>query len=252
MGCGGSTAAPRPARKKDTGPVSARSAFARQRNIGNQWSANSTLTAAKQAMAQGMPEPPESYFVTQDRLATLFLQRGEQRLYDPHEVVLEPGSTTEMMYMVEEGSVVSEKDVRVMKKAVVPKKPMLTTARSTHGESMAGKGAEMRRFKKATSRARVTDDDAGRRSEDEDDADDDKDEPHDDGAGGAAEEANGASAPPPAASTGASDAEGAESLPAAPPATEMAAVLPSKEGEMTLVEQVTAHLCQMREIVQRW
>ena len=54
---------------------------------------------AKQAMAQGMPEPPELYFVTQDRLATLFVAHGEARVYDPHEVILEPGDKVEMMYM---------------------------------------------------------------------------------------------------------------------------------------------------------
>ena len=64
-----------------------RSAWEHSRSIGSQqWTAHSTMTAAKQAMAQGMPEPPDSYFQTQDRLANFFLEHGEQRIVDPREV----------------------------------------------------------------------------------------------------------------------------------------------------------------------
>ena len=175
MGCGASSAGGAEAPKGTPIPASGsarmgsvrRSAWEHSRNIGSQqWTAHSTMTAAKQAMAQGMPEPPDSYFETQDRLATFFLEHGTQKIFDPREVILEPGSKLDLLYMIEEGSVTAEKDICVMRKPIAPDKlaadphadkcarPLSSTARSApaspaptpHRAARAGRTA--RRWKR--------------------------------------------------------------------------------------------------------
>eukprot|EP00967_Tisochrysis_lutea_P152187 scaffold297564_cov14-Tisochrysis_lutea.AAC.1 len=52
----------------------------------SQWTAHSTNAVAKHAMAQGLPEPPESFFVAQERLVQFFYNQGEQKIFAPNEV----------------------------------------------------------------------------------------------------------------------------------------------------------------------
>jgi hypothetical protein len=51
-----------------------------------QWTAHSTSAVAKHAMAQGLPEPPESFFTTQERLVSFFYSEGAQQTFAPNEV----------------------------------------------------------------------------------------------------------------------------------------------------------------------
>jgi len=51
-----------------------------------QWTAHSTNAVAKHAMAQGLPELPESFFDAQERLVAFFLEAGELQSFAPKQV----------------------------------------------------------------------------------------------------------------------------------------------------------------------
>ena len=76
----------------------------RQKLVASKWTVNSTMSIAKAAMENGMPEPPQSYFETQDRLVRFFEEHGELKIFEPNEVVIEMGADLEELYIVEEGS----------------------------------------------------------------------------------------------------------------------------------------------------
>ena len=58
----------------------------RQKLVASKWTANSTMAIAKAAMENGMPEPPESFFETQDRLVGFFEENGELKVFEPNAV----------------------------------------------------------------------------------------------------------------------------------------------------------------------
>ena len=58
----------------------------RQKLVASKWTVNSTMSIAKAAMENGMPEPPQSYFETQDRLVRFFQDNGELKIFEPNEV----------------------------------------------------------------------------------------------------------------------------------------------------------------------
>ena len=75
-----------------------------------------TLAVAKQAAESGLPEPPESFFETQERLIAFLREHGQLRVYKPGEVIIAPGVELHSLYAVEEGSVLAEKDVMVLRR----------------------------------------------------------------------------------------------------------------------------------------
>jgi len=128
---------------------SSRGYWERQKYAATKWTVNSTMAIAKAAMENGMPEPPETFFETQDRLVEFFAKHGELKVFDPRQVVVEAGSELEDMYIVEEGSLIAEKDVIVTLCSAKPG----AGSKITHGEArLVGKAQEMRRFKKERSR----------------------------------------------------------------------------------------------------
>ena len=86
----------------------------RQKLVASKGTVNSTMSIAKAAMDNGMPEPPQSYFETQDRLVRFFEEHGELKVFEPNEVVIEMGADLEELYIVEEGGLIAEKDVVVI------------------------------------------------------------------------------------------------------------------------------------------
>ena len=106
---------------------------------------NSSMAMARQAHANGMPEPPEIFFETQSRILKMFQRHGETRTYNPHEVVMQKGAEVSEMMVVEEGSVVAEKDVTVMRRAPRERPAVLRHgAQGSHGaqSSHAAGGAQ--------------------------------------------------------------------------------------------------------------
>ena len=55
-----------------------------------EWTAHSTMTIAKAAQANGMPEPPDIFFETQTRIIEFFQAHGKRQVFGPNEVLLEP------------------------------------------------------------------------------------------------------------------------------------------------------------------
>ena len=112
----------------------------RQKLVASKWTVNSTMSIAKAAMENGMPEPPQSYFETQDRLVRFFEEHGELKIFEPNEVVIEMGADLEELYIVEEGGLIAEKDVVVIARSA--KKP-------EGGGNLKDKSQEKRAYKKA-------------------------------------------------------------------------------------------------------
>ena len=69
-----------------------------------QWTVNATNAIARHAMAQGLPEPPESFFLTQERLVTWFRENGELQVFGSEEVVYEAGTALDQIMIIEEGA----------------------------------------------------------------------------------------------------------------------------------------------------
>lgn len=112
----------------------------RQKLVASKWTVNSTMSIAKAAMENGMPEPPQSYFETQDRLVRFFEEHGELKIFEPNEVVIEMGADLEELYIVEEGGLIAEKDVVVIARS----------AKKTEGSgNLKDKSQERRAYKKA-------------------------------------------------------------------------------------------------------
>jgi len=141
--------------------VSSRAYWERTKhNAANAWTAHSTMTAAKNAQAQGMPEPPPSFFETQERLVEFFHKHGEQRVYMPDEVVMEPGMELSHLFLIEEGSVCMQKDVKVIRRAEIKQKPAKSHADEvaeasevSHRMSIEAKGFEMATFRQKNTAA---------------------------------------------------------------------------------------------------
>ena len=97
MGCGASSQSvptagavppePETTQRADTLSCS-RGYWERQKYAATQWTVNSTMAIAKAAMENGMPEPPETFFQTQDRLVEFFAKHGELKVLDPQQVRL--------------------------------------------------------------------------------------------------------------------------------------------------------------------
>lgn len=95
MGCGASLAvnpaessrqAPEPTQRAEKDGYGNK-AWERAKFAANaQWTAHSTSAVAKHAMAQGLPEPPESFFTAQERLVSFFYSEGDQQTFAPNEV----------------------------------------------------------------------------------------------------------------------------------------------------------------------
>eukprot|EP00965_Chrysotila_dentata_P248972 6208640-Pleurochrysis_carterae.AAC.5 len=100
-------------------------------NASQLWTVHSTMTVAKNAQAQGMPEPPDSFFETQDRLVNFFYAHGKQRTFMPGEVIMEPDDELKVLYLVEEGSCAMQKDVKVMRRKPAPTKAISTNRPET-------------------------------------------------------------------------------------------------------------------------
>ena len=129
-----------------------------------------TLAVAKQAAESGLPEPPESFFETQERLIAFFREHGQLRVYKPGEVIIAPGVELHSLYAVEEGSVLAEKDVMVLRRtrrrASVDASAEGEEERpSLKAESMQEKAEELAQFKSkqkgASPRAPGADGDGG-------------------------------------------------------------------------------------------
>ena len=74
--------------KHEASVAAARDTWKRRvRGAADQWTAHSTLAAAKHASAQGMPEPPAQFFAAQQRLDDFFHAHGER-------LVCAPGSSS--------------------------------------------------------------------------------------------------------------------------------------------------------------
>ena len=100
--------------KHEASVAAARDTWKRRvRGAADQWTAHSTLAAAKHASAQGMPEPPAQFFAAQQRLDDFFHAHGERLVCAPGELILEEGAEVDALYLIEEGSVSLQKDVRV-------------------------------------------------------------------------------------------------------------------------------------------
>ena len=63
--------------RESSGVGGSRGYWERQKLVATKWTTNSTMSIAKAANENGMPEPPQSYFETQDRLVRFF---EEQKL----------------------------------------------------------------------------------------------------------------------------------------------------------------------------
>ena len=118
MGCGASKQPPAASsgRSSFVNATSSRGGayWDRQQISEQQWTAHSTMAVAKQAQANGMPEPPEVFFETQDRLVRFFQEHGKLLTFNPGEVVLEPGTGLMNMMIVEEGAVLSQKEINLL------------------------------------------------------------------------------------------------------------------------------------------
>ena len=99
MGCGASTNSAQPRSSlhgnlgseqeptlRDLKDGTSRGYWERQKLVAAKWTVNSTMAIAKAALENGMPEPPESFFETQDRLVSFFEQHGQLKTYEPREV----------------------------------------------------------------------------------------------------------------------------------------------------------------------
>ena len=96
MGCGASKT-PQPGQRtganndqeptlRDLKDGTSRGYWERQKLVAAKWTVNSTMSIAKAALENGMPEPPESFFETQDRLVSFFEEHGELKTYEPKDV----------------------------------------------------------------------------------------------------------------------------------------------------------------------
>ena len=96
MGCGASKppsprqAKPAPSENdgatlRDAAGGTSRGYWERQKLVASKWTVNSTMSIAKAATENGMPEPPETFFETQDRLVSFFQEQGETKIFDPRE-----------------------------------------------------------------------------------------------------------------------------------------------------------------------
>ena len=100
--------------RESSGVGGSRGYWERQKLVATKWTTNSTMSIAKAANENGMPEPPQSYFETQDRLVRFFEEHGELKAVEPNEVVIEMGTDLDHLYIIEEGVLIAEKDMVVV------------------------------------------------------------------------------------------------------------------------------------------
>ncbi|KAL3932250.1 MAG: hypothetical protein SGPRY_000779 [Prymnesium sp.] len=96
--------------------ASTRAFWDRQKLAVEPWTAHSTMTAAKAAHANGMPEPPDIFFETQDRIIEFFQKNGTRHQYNPGDVLLDIGSQLSTVMIIEEGSVRAQKTINKLKR----------------------------------------------------------------------------------------------------------------------------------------